>query len=611
MKLARLVALASVVAIVAAACGGGDTDGDTGPGAGDQGQALKGGVFRVALQSDVTAAMDPASEYYSIGWGLLRVMNRNLLTYKSVPAPEGNELVPDIASAQPQASEDGLTWTYTLKPNIKFSPPINRAVVCDDFKAAFERMFGPAGEAGYTFYYSIIEGADNFKPGGDLTGVQCQDDQTLVFTLTEPAGDFPYRTAMPATAPIPAAENAAEGHEKNWGRLMPTTGPYMWLGEDQVDFSDPAAAKPAEGYQPNRSMTLVRNPNWDPATDDVRNAYVDEIQVKIGGETEDLMNKVKQGDLDVVEDGVVPSQILAEFKNDPTRQNFVSIHTSDVTRYLWMNTTLPPFNDVHVRKAVNYVVNKDALRRIRGGPEYGEIAGHIVPPSMSGALPASYDPYATPGHRGDVNKAKAEMKLSKYDSNKDGVCDLPECKNVFWVTDSGDPYPDQTVSLQKDLQQIGITGRVRALDRGTMYNFYSTPAKKVQFGNGAAWGKDYADPLTFIDPLFNGANIQETGNVNYSELNDPTLNEKIGECKRLTGAERGTCWAEADRYIMENDVNWVPWLWDNNVRIYSNNLASTPPPFEQFASGTAYDQVSLTQQAINETKSLLHTTASS
>jgi peptide/nickel transport system substrate-binding protein len=600
--LTRIIALAAVLAIVAAACGG-KKGGSTGQSPGTTAKPLKGGILKVALQSDVTAAMDPAREYYAIGWGLLRVMNRTLLTYKPVAAPQGNELVPDIAASMPQVSSDGLSWTYTLKPNVKFGPPINRAVVCADFKAAFERMFSPAGAGGYNFYYTIIQGASTFKPGGDLSGVECQDDHTLVFHLTEAAGDFPFRTAMPATAPIPAAENSANGHDADWGRFMPATGPYMWLGEDKVSFTgDPKSQTPAAGYQPNRSMTLVRNPNWDASTDDVRKAYVDEIDVTIGGDLNDLENKVQTGALDFVEDGVAPAQTLQTFQNDPTLSKYIAIHSDDRVSYLWMNTTVPPFDDIHVRKAVNWIINKDALRRILGGPSYGQIATHIIPPSMAGALPASYDPYATPGERGDLAKAQAEMKLSKYDTNKDGTCDASVCKSVFWVTDSGPPYPDQTASEQQDMSKIGITARIRALDRGTMYNFYGTPAKKVAFGSGAGWAKDYADMLTFIDPLFNGANIQPTGNVDYQMVNDTTVNTDIATCKKLTGTERNNCWNNIDKYLMENVVAWVPWAWRNNVRVYSKNIASLPVPFEQFAGGTAYDQVFLTADQINATK---------
>jgi len=262
-----------------------------------------------------------------------------------------------------------------------------------------------------------------------------------------------------------------------------------------------------------------------------------------------------------------------------------------------MNTTVAPFDDLHVRKAVNYIINKDALLRIRGGPDFGTVASHIIPPTMSGALPASYDPYATPGHRGDLAKAQAEMKLSKYDPQQDGMCDVAACKNVFHVTDSADPYPQLTASMSQDLAKIGITLKTRALDRGTMYNFYSTPAKKVAIGSGAGWGKDYADSLTFIDPLFNGANIQPTGNVDYSMVNDPTVNSDIAKCKALTGSDRASCWADIDKYLMENVVPWVPWRWGAHHQLFSNRLATYA--FNQFAGETAFDGVALTSSAIS------------
>jgi peptide/nickel transport system substrate-binding protein len=108
--------------------------------------------------------------------------------------------------------------------------------------------------------------------------------------------------------------------------------------------------------------------------------------------------------------------------------------------------------------------------------------------------------------------------------------------------------------------------------------------------------------VTFIDPLFGGANIQPTGNVNYSLVNDPTVNSNIAKCKALTGDARNTCWDDIDKYLMETVVPWVPWLWDHNVRVFSKNLASVPPPYNQFAAGTSYDQVALTPADIAQTK---------
>jgi peptide/nickel transport system substrate-binding protein len=592
------VALASILAIVAAACGKSTPEGG-GQSAKPGTTFQKGGTAHVALLSDVTATMDPAKEYYSVAWTFLRVMNRTLLQYPALPAPDGNKTLPDVAAAQPEISADAMTWTFKLKPNVNFGPPINRPIVCDDFKAAFERMFTPAGAGGYNFYYTLIEGAADFKPGDDLSGVECQDDQTIIFHLTEPAGDFNFRVAMPATAPIPAAENVTKGHDEDYGRFMVSSGCYMWQGEDAVDFSgDAKSQKPAAGYQPNRSMTLVRNPSWQASTDSIRKCYLDEIDITIGGEPADLFNKVAAGTLDWIEDDPSDATSLQTFRADPNLQKQITpLYFTDSTYYLWMNLEVPPFDDIHVRKAVNWVINKDALLRIRGGPDFGKVATHIVAPSLTGALPESYDPYATPGHRGDATKAAEEMKQSKYDTDQDGQCDAPECKDVFHVTDSADPYPDLTASITDDLAKVGVTLRTRALDRGTMYNFYSTPAKHVAFGSGAGWGKDYADALTFIDPLFNGDNIQPTGNVNYAMVNDPKIQTDLATCKAATGTERGTCWANIDKYLMENVVPWVPWRWGAHLTLYSNRIAHFG--FNQFAGETAIDDTALTPTAIS------------
>ena len=88
-----------------------------------------------------------------------------------------------------------------------------------------------------------------------------------------------------------------------------------------------------------------------------------------------------------------------------------------------MNLTQAPFDDLHVRRAVNFVVNREALRKAWGGASAGAIATHIAPDAILNNKLKGYAPYGN--GRGDLAKAKAEMKQSKYDSNKDGICDAP------------------------------------------------------------------------------------------------------------------------------------------------------------------------------------------
>jgi peptide/nickel transport system substrate-binding protein len=596
IKHAAPLAVLLTATLAAGGCGGSKSSAPGGTTTGSQGATStsavaggkRGGVLKVALLNDAAAGMDPSREYYGPSWALLRTMTRTLLAFPQAPAPTGNEVVPDLATSLPQVSADKLTYTLHIRKGVKFSPPVNRAITCADFKYAFERMFSKAGTGGYSFYYNVIKGAPELAAGKtkNLTGVLCPSPDTIVFKLTEPTGDFPFRLAMPATAPIP--NGIAAGHDQDYGRYLVSSGPYMWAGEGKVSFT---GHKPASGYQPTRSMLIVRNPNWQAASDPVHKAYVDEISVTIGGTSSDLVNKVRAGDVDVLGDTSAAPAEAQPFRTDPTLKSQLQSYGADFTLFAYMNTKIPPFDDVHVRKAVNWAVNRDALVRLYGGSIAAEPATHVVPPSMAGALPASFDPFATPNHQGSLQKAKAEMKLSKYDRNHDGVCDASACKNLYEVAITGAPYPQIVASLNNDLSGIGLTFRSQSVDRGTAFgSLYSSPSKGVAFGATYIWGKDYPSALTFIDPLFNGKNIQKQGNVNVAQINDPTLNAKIAHCKTLSLQQQGGCWADADKYLTTNLAPVVDLIWGKQVMVFSKR---TNFVFDQFSGWPAYTAISL------------------
>jgi ABC-type transport system substrate-binding protein len=153
-------------------------------------------------------------------------------------------------------------------------------VTAQDFIRALERTANPkANTGGYPFYYSVIEGFDDFSSGDadSISGLSAPDESTLVIKITQPVADISYRFGLPATAPIPpngdARMGAAEGHDKDYGRFLVSTGPYQFEGAEAMDFSVPAKDQsPAAGYVPGRQIVMVRNPNWDPATDELMRA---------------------------------------------------------------------------------------------------------------------------------------------------------------------------------------------------------------------------------------------------------------------------------------------------------------------------------------------------
>jgi peptide/nickel transport system substrate-binding protein len=514
--------------------------------------------------------------------------------------------------------DDGLSWTFTLKHGITYAPPMqDMTVTSKDIVRALEReACGTCNVGGYSFYYSAIRGFDAFAAGDadSISGLATPDDSTLVVTLNSPTGDLGYRLAMPASAPIPplpgdpkARLGAATGHDANWGQFLVATGPYMFEGSEAMDFSVPAKEQtPVAGYAPGRSIVLVRNPSWSASSDDLRPAYADRIETTIGGTAEDIALKIDAGDIDIGLDAVPPANQVQQYSTDPDLKDRIHADPSDAVRFLEMNLASPPFDDIHVRKALNWALDKQGFLQLRGGPVFGEIAGHIMVNSLENNLLETYDPYATPDGAGDVQKAKDEIAQSKYDANQDGVCDAPVCKDVLTISDSSDPYPKQLALLSQVLDPLGITLNAKPLERSTMYARCEDPNSHWALCTATAWGKDYPDGFTFAPPLFSqsaigpesccndtmvGVTAQMLTERGYTPVDVPSAETQIDTCIPLTGDERVQCWADLDSYLMEDVVPWVPYLFDNDVVVLSANV--TNYSFDQFAGLPALDHIAI------------------
>jgi peptide/nickel transport system substrate-binding protein len=600
----RLFALVGVLALTAAACA--EEAAQQAPG--QQGQQVqRGGTLLAGLESDVDAAFDPQKEYYSVTWGFYHCcLLRTLVTTPPVPSGDGgNELLPDLATELPTVSEDGLTYTFTIREGLNFAPPYqDTPITADTFINAMEREADPKAEAGYPFYYSVIEGFDEFGEGeaDTISGMTAVDDQTLEVTLTRPAGDFPFRMMMPAAAPIP--EGAADGHEKDYGRFLISSGPYMFEGADQAE-QPPTEEFP--GYEPNRSIVLVRNPSWDPDTDDIRSAFLDRMEAQIGLTTDDMALQIDNGDLHINLDGVPPPQQIQQYQADPERSDQVFSFVGDGVYYVSMNIAEPPFDDVHVRRALNFALDKAGLLQIRGGPLFGEPAGHSITNPLTNDLLADYDPFATENSAGDLEAAQEEMRQSAYDTDGDGVCDDPVCENIVSATDEADPYPDQSALIQQNLEGLGLTLDVTTFERTTMYDKCNDPGAHVALCLGPGWFKDYSDATTFGEPLFGSAAVGPESCCNYSLVGAPadileeagydvtevpSVDEDFQACDAMElGDERYQCWADFDQKITEEIVPWVPINFISDVFIPGDAVVNFN--YDQFSGQPALSEMGL------------------
>lgn len=613
--LTRKLTLGLVVVVAAAALGVAAATASSGASE----KSLAGGTYRVGWEAsfDFTNAFDPTGEYLGNAWAIYsNLLVRALVGYNHVAGPAGNKVVPDLAEALPTPTNGGLTYTFKLKKGVKFAPPVNREITSQDVKYAMERLANPKNGGQYAFYYDdtqsgSIKGWNAYATGKakSIAGITTPDSRTIVFNLTKQEGDFLYRLAMPATGPIPVEVGKCfKGADANkYGRNLVSSGPYMFAGSDTLDASSCDKLKPAGGFDGATVMTLVRNPNYNPATDskEARENNPDTFLFTVNTNADDIFNKVKAGELEDEVSSPSP-KVLREYVTNPSLRNLLKVNSGDRTWYLTMNLTQPPFDDVHVRKAMNLIMDKAGMQKAWGGGTSGSIATHIVPDGLLFDKLKTYDPYKTAGSSGDAKLAGAHMKESKYDSNKDGKCDSSKCKGVLMIAGTRGVDTRLVPIIQAAAAKIGITFTVRAI--AGAYPVIQNPSKNVPISERPGWGKDYADASTFFNALFTSGAILPAGNTNYSLVGItpeiaakvkasgsiagvPSADEDIAKCNAALGDARVACWVALDKRMMEEIVPWVPYLSANNLNIISTKVSKWG--YDQFSDQTAYAHVAV------------------
>ena len=593
-------------AVLLAACGSSSSSTSSG---------TRGGTYRVeATDFGFSNNFDPTGEYTTNAWGMYRgLLIRTLVGYKMTAGAAGNQLVPDLATSVPTATDGGLTWTFTLKSGVRYAPPVNRVITSHDIVTAFERIAKPALAAQYGFYYTTIAGMDTYASGKakTISGITTPNNQTVVFHLTTPTPDFLYRLSLPAAGPIPQEVSKCFTTPGGYGRDVVSSGPYMIQGSDKVNIASCSTIQPMAGFDPSSKLIMVRNPNYNPSTDStsMRTALPNGFAFTINSNQADIFNRIKAGQADDSLNAPPASAVATLVASN--QKQLIKTGGADATKYISMNLTQAPFDDIHVRKAVNLIMDKAGLQQANGGPLFGLIATHIVPDTMYNNDPAitGYNPYPSANNAGDLAAAQAQMRQSKYDPKQDGLCDTSACKNVFTIAVNTSQDLNEVPVVQSALAKLGITLNIRQLTPSAASGVVSTVSRNVPLALSQGFAKDYADPSTFM-VLFESSSIAPTGNVNASLVGlTPALAQQLGvtipkgdvipsvdaqaaACGKIpTGNARTTCYINLDKYLMENVVPWVPYLSLNQVHMISP--AVTTWDYDQSSDTTAYSHVAV------------------
>ena len=566
-------ALVAALALAAAGCGGSSSSEGGPSGSSNNGAPVKGkkgGKVTFLAAADVDY-LDPGQTYYTFGYAVTYATQRPLYSFKPGDATKP---VPDLADGDPQISSDNKKITVKIRSGVKFSPPVNREVTSKDIKYAFERAFTSNVPSGYaTSYFADIKGAPK-TPGKlkDIPGIKTPDDHTLVLELTRPtAVTVASALVMPITIPVP------EEYAKKYDAKSPSTydqytvftGPYMVRNN---------AEGKVVGRDPGKVIEMVRNPNWDASTD-YKPAYLDEIRIEEGNDDLTVASRrTLQGNgLMCCDSGQPPIAILRRAATQ--NQDQLGRTPSGGTRWIALRTDRKPFDNINVRKAVIAAFDREALLLTRGGRAVGPIAQGYIPPGVPGFEESGgekgfpeFDWMQNP--KGDPNLAKQYMMKAKAEGvpvTADGR--YAGSQKLLTIATNADPGLQTATVAQGQLQNLGFKINFRKVPQDTLYTrFCNVPATNWDICPNVGWFRDFNDPQSLLEPTFKGAAIKPQGNVNYSMLKDPQLDDMMTKAATVpAGPERNKAWAEINRRVVA-DAPGIPYSWDDSFSLASKDV---------------------------------------
>jgi peptide/nickel transport system substrate-binding protein len=561
-----LAAVGVSAALVLAACGGGGASNQQGS-SNQSSQAAfnaaltsvvnpsdkKGGTLKFANPGDWDN-IDPGDTYYGYAWNFARLYGRSLMMFKSAPGKEGNTLVPDLAEAPGQSSDGAKTWTYKLRKGVKFengsevtSADVKYAVLRSTDKQTFPN--GP------TYWENLLDLPSGYKgpyksPNMNTdSGIETPDEYTIVFHTKKPFAAFEYLAQLPSTMPVPKDKDTGAKYKNS----IVSTGPYKF-----------------EGLQPGKSFNLVRNDQWDPATDPNRKALPDRIEVTLNVNADDLDNRLLSGDLDadVSNIGVQPAAQSRVLQDPNLKANADNPLTTRV-QYTTINSTVPPLDNIECRKAIEYAMDRTSYQIAYGGQfAGGDLATTLIPPTIPGHI--DFDLYPNgPDHKGDLDAAKKSLE----------ACGQPNgfATNIAYRPER--PKEKATAeAFQQALGRIGIKLTLKPYPQGDYFAQYcGLPPFVVKQKLGLclmSWGADWPDGFGYLSQIVDSRVIRETGGNTNLGVRIPEVDQMLDKAlTELDTNKRNQIWGEIDKRVMEEAVIY-PGVYAKLLLVRSKNATN-------------------------------------
>jgi peptide/nickel transport system substrate-binding protein len=487
----------------------------------------RGGTLIVSAEQEVFSSLDPSVIYDAFAWQILSFTNDGLLAYKRVGGPDGATLVPDLASTFPQVSPDGLSYRFPLREGIRYSN--GEPVRPEDFRFGLERAMSLSPDA--VSLFRDLDGAEACAEDPstcDLSRSIRTDESSVTFHLTRPDPDLPAKLTLTFSFPVPTSVPV----EDQGLHPVPATGPYM------------IAEAGADGIE------LVRNPEFQEWSASAQpDGFVDSISFTFKEEAGPAFDRLLAGEIDWMLDPPLPEDIGSLQVQHPDR---LVLSPNPFTIYVGFDLRRPPFDDVRVRRAVNYAIDRDHLVELLGGPTRHRPTCQILPPNFQGYEP--FCPYTLEPESGawsgpDVPRARALIE----DAGAVGE------EVAVWVMRE-DPFlggPPPTMRYVTDvLNDIGLRAELTIKEIDPYFAvIYGQPHDNPPHVYLGGWATDYPGAANFIETQFRcGAGFNASGYCS------DRLDERIAEAKQLQEtdpAAANAAWIEIEHQLVREAV-WAP-----------------------------------------------------
>jgi peptide/nickel transport system substrate-binding protein len=525
----KIVGIAAAAALLLTGCSSSNSS------SGNASGSSKGGTLTIL--SDATAVhLDPATSQ-NLAITTLGLIARRLTTWDIEPG-KAAKVVPDLATNTGVSSDGGKTWTYHLKSGIKFQT--GKTITSQDIKWGVERSFAPTLTGGLSYHKSLLVGGSSYQGpfnGQSLSSISTPNASTIVFHLNASYGDWPWLVSMPAFTPVPVGAGKTTAYDT----APVASGPY----EVQSD-------------QQGSQITFARNKYWSAKTDKVRTAGPSKIVIK-EGQDDSTTAQTLIADAGTAKDSFDANYLgAAEFNQvraSSDAQSRLATSQAGPINYLAINTSKGSLQNLDVRKALEYAVNKQSFRLAAGGTSAGTYATTLITPGIAGRQ--TYNLYKAK-ETGDVAKAKSLLKQA-------GVSNL----NLTLLTPNDSSSLAEAQALQAGIQRAGIKVTLKPEDEDSFYTDATT-------GNDYdlslfSWQPDFPSANANIQPLYASSQIGN-GGYNVSHYSNSAVDQLITKATgTVNQKDAEKLWAEADKKIMA-DAPIVPLTYAKQSFLRGSNV---------------------------------------